>query len=183
VGLLAVAAPLVYAAGKHLHDHSSETKEHGAHVHGQASLNLALEGSELHIELDSPAANIVGFEHMPKSDADHAALDKAVAVLRDGGRLFEFNDDVNCRLEHAEVGSPMLNHHDDEKHAADQPKDTHSDMQAVYHFECGQPEKLEQISIRLFELLPRLEKLAVQYVVGTKQGAVELSESAPVLAF
>ena len=66
------------------HD-DKEHRQHDSHVHGIASMNLALEGDEVHIELDSPAANIVGFEHAPSSKADHAAVDKAVAMLNDGG--------------------------------------------------------------------------------------------------
>ena len=46
-------------AGEHHH--------HDAHVHGVAHLNVALEGNDLYIELTSPAANIVGFEHDPRT--------------------------------------------------------------------------------------------------------------------
>ena len=34
-----------------------------AHIHGLATLTLALEGNSLEIEFESPAANLVGFEH------------------------------------------------------------------------------------------------------------------------
>ena len=37
----------------------------GPHEHGVASLNLVVDGNLVSLELDSPAANLVGFEHTP----------------------------------------------------------------------------------------------------------------------
>jgi hypothetical protein len=115
---LALGTTGVMAGEEHDHDHDpqhdDEHRQHGAHVHGVAGLNLALEGNEVHVELDSPAANIVGFEHAPSSEADHAALDQAVATLRGGDRLFQFNSEAGCRMEKADVISALLDdgHHE-----------------------------------------------------------------------
>ena len=98
---LAFVAPGASADEKHEHDHDQAHRQHDAHVHGSAALNLALESGEVHIELDSPAANIVGFEHAPSSEGDHAALDKAVATLKNGDQLFHFNSEAGCRMEKA----------------------------------------------------------------------------------
>ena len=38
-----------------------------AHVHGEAELNIVIEGRELLMELESPSFNLVGFEHEPQS--------------------------------------------------------------------------------------------------------------------
>jgi hypothetical protein len=111
---MALVTPVAMAEDKHDHSHDHEHRHHEAHVHGIAALNLALEGEEVHIELDSPAANIVGFEHAPSSEADHAALDKAVATLKNGDELFRFNEEAGCRMEKAMVTSELLEeeHHD-----------------------------------------------------------------------
>ncbi len=194
---------------KHEHDH--EHRQHGAHVHGIAALNLALEGQEVHIEFDSPAANIVGFEHAPSSEADHAALDKAVATLKDGDRLFRFNAEAGCRMEKADVTSALLDEEHDEhadKHSSDhdhekkdghghekheheehahegheQEGETHSDIEAAYHFECDQPGKLKNLTVELFEAFPGTEKLKVQYVIESKQGAADLTAAGHVVRF
>ena len=118
---LLLMGPWASAEEKHEHDHDKEHRQHGTHVHGIAALNLALEGQEVHIELDSPAANVVGFEHAPSSEADRAALDKAVAALKDGDRLFKFNDDAGCRMETAKVTSELLDE-DHEGHAGEHAK-------------------------------------------------------------
>lgn len=208
--------PWASADEKHDHDHDQEHRKHGAHVHGIAALNLALEGQEVHIELDSPAANIVGFEHAPSSADDHAALDKAVATLKDGDRLFRFNEEAGCRMEMATVTSELFDeaHHEQEGHAQEKAgahahedkeghdhdehkeehghKDehehegegeTHSDMDATYHFECDTPDKLKALTVELFEAFSGMEKINVQYVIESKQGAAELTAKDHVVKF
>ena len=117
---LALVAPWVSADEKQEHEHDHEKRQHDAHVHGIAALNLVLEGQEVHIEFDSPAANLVGFEHAPSSEADHAALDKAVATLKDGDRLFKFNADAGCQMEKVNVASQLLDE-EHEGHADEKP--------------------------------------------------------------
>ncbi len=39
-----------------------------------AKLNVVLDGNTLELELDSPAMNLVGFEHAASSDADKAKV-------------------------------------------------------------------------------------------------------------
>ncbi len=190
---LALVAPWVSADEKHEHEHDHEKRQHDAHVHGIAALNLALEGQEVHVELDSPAANIVGFEHAPSSEADHAALDKAVATLKDGDRLFLFNAEARCRMEKAGVTSALLDEEHDEhadKHSSDHDHErhededeAHSDIEAAYHFECDEPGKLTQLTVELFEAFPGTEELKVQYVIESKQGAAELTAASHVLKF
>ncbi len=198
---LALVAPWVSADEKHEHEHDHEKRQHDAHVHGIAALNLALEGQEVHVELDSPAANIVGFEHAPSSEADHAALDKAVATLKDGDRLFKFNADAGCQMEKVNVASQLLDEehegHADEKpgehpheekqgHDHEQHEDedeAHSEIEAAYHFECDEPGKLTQLTVELFEAFPGTEELKVQYVIESKQGAAELTAASHVLKF
>jgi hypothetical protein len=189
--------PWVWADEKH--DHDQENRQHGAHVHGIAALNLALEGQEVHIELDSPAANIVGFEHAPSSEEDHAALDKAVATLKEGDTLFEFNDEAGCRMEMAKVSSKLLEEehgehaqetkegrsHDEHKEddAHEHEGETHSDIEAAYHFECDTPDKLTQLTVELFDAFAGMEKIKVQYVIESKQGAAELTGKDHVVRF
>lgn len=234
----ALAAPSVLihpwasADEKHDHDHDHEHRQHGAHVHGIAALNLAFEGNEVQIELDSPAANIVGFEHVPSSADDQAALDEAVATLEDGDKLFRFNDEAGCRMEtgtinsallederrrHAEEGAESRAHDDKEGHDHDAHEgahahkdehqheqkeghaddehahkgehdhehegDTHSDIDAAYHFECDTPTKLTQLTVALFDAFAGMEKIEVQYVIETNQGAAELTAKDHVLKF
>ena len=72
-------------------------------------------------------------------------------------------------------------HHDhgDEKYDGE----THSDIDAVYHFECENPGKLTQLTVELFETFSGMEELNVQYVIESKQGATELTAANHVVRF
>jgi len=61
--LLAVAT---FAA--HANHDEHESHSHGAHEHGHGHLNLVVDGDQLMIELQAPAADLVGFEHAAKSE-------------------------------------------------------------------------------------------------------------------
>ena len=183
------------AAAEDSHQH----REHGAHEHGVGSLTLALDGKEMEIELESPAANLVGFEHTPKDDAQRAALERAVALLKDGERLFSFPKAAGCRLTAVSVSSSLLGHepaeqadHEDHKAHAEAPTaaadhaaehESHADLDADYRFECTHPEKIDQVEVGLFAAFPATERLKVQYVTARGQGGAELTKAQPRIVF
>jgi len=176
---------------------AEERRHHDAHEHGAGKLDIAREGTELHIGLDSPAANIVGFEHAPASAADHQALKKALARLKDGAGLFRLPDAAGCRLVDADITTPLQDHdepphreageHAGEHHAHEDSHEhggeTHADITAAWHFSCAHPEKLDKVIVKLFEVFPMTERLQVQYITGKQQGAAVLSASQPAVRF
>src|SRR3989338_5768375 len=79
--------PLAALAAEHSHEHA----DHGsldAHEHGAAMLNVVLDGQVLELELESPAMNLVGFEHAAKSTADKTKVAAARSQLQDPQALF-----------------------------------------------------------------------------------------------
>ncbi len=153
---------------------------HDAHAHGSAELNVVRDGGELYVELISPAVNIVGFEHAPSSDAEKRSVATAAAVLRDGDRLLGFDVTAGCRMQDAELSSVLLaevastrgryEQHDHDAHAG------HADIAVDYHFVCTNPDQLRHIDVRLFDTFPGVERLHVQFVLGNRQGAAELTD-------
>ena len=79
------------------------TAQQSAHVHGIATLNLAMEGDELEIEFASPAGNIVGFEHEAVTAAERRAIRDAIEQLRKGNELFDLPLAASCSLHVAKV--------------------------------------------------------------------------------
>lgn len=73
-------------------------RAHGVHIHGKATLNLAVEDDRLLIELDSPTNNLFGFEHPPRTAAEEAAVAGARELLADGARLFRPTPEAGCVL-------------------------------------------------------------------------------------
>lgn len=72
----------------------------GIHSHGQAQLQVALEPPRVELMLVSPAANLVGFEHLPRSEAQR----REIETVRDwlgSNPLVESGQ--GCRLVNSEV--------------------------------------------------------------------------------
>jgi hypothetical protein len=143
---------------------------HGAHVHGVGRLNVAAEGATVEIELISPAADIVGFEHPAETAADKAAVAAAVSSLKSGQTQFAFPEDAGCRLETADVDAPSAAGHGDEH-----GKHGHT---ASYRFRCSRPERLLHIDVKLFQHFPRIGELEVQTISPRGQSAQELKPAA-----
>lgn len=200
--LLAGTAPVLAAERDHDHDHDhDEHHQHEAHVHGEGRLNIVRHDKELHIELISPAANIVGFEHAPTSEAEHAKLDAALARLKDGASLFGLPTAAGCKVHEARVSTPLAeeaqhddhghdkhdhNEHDHDKHdhdKHDEDGETHADITAEYHIECAQPAALSQLRVELFEAFPSFHHIEAQIVGGDRQRAVELTPAGHVIDF
>ncbi|HDX8593486.1 TPA: DUF2796 domain-containing protein, partial [Aeromonas dhakensis] len=94
VTLLLAAAAFGVQANHDEHD----SHGHGAHEHGHGHLNLVLDGNQLMIELQAPAADLVGFEHAAKSDEEKAQYAKAVAQLKQPDALLRFDPAAGCTL-------------------------------------------------------------------------------------
>ena len=54
---------------------AEELEQHPPHEHGKVTINAALEGNQLVIEFDSPAINVVGFEHEQGAGSQEAHRD------------------------------------------------------------------------------------------------------------
>ena len=83
-------------------------RQHRAHVHGAGTLNLVQEGKRVHIELEIPGMDIVGFEHQARTASQKQAVKDAVAVLEQGDALFRLNAEATCALDTAGVEVAMM---------------------------------------------------------------------------
>lgn len=95
--------------------------QQSAHVHGFASINLAIDDEELEIEFISPAESIVGFEYEPSSTAERKAVTDAIALLRDPAKLFVLPASAGCELHEVEAERHAEGEHDEHaEHDADE---------------------------------------------------------------
>lgn len=142
---------------------------HGAHVHGHASLNIIIDGNAVYMELESPAANIVGFEHQPHDDGQRARLTQAIANLKNAQEMFGFGTGA-CVLQTTMVETGLVT---DEGHGND--TQGHSDFEAEYLFQCLAVERLDYIDVNVFDVFPGIEALEVTLLKGTLQTSMELT--------
>ncbi len=165
--------------------HDGHRTQQQAHVHGLAELTIALEGNALELNLESPAANIVGFERRASSPEQRIAVAASKKILETPAQLFRFIG-TDCLVDRATVDvsavEPRHNdqatpgHHDDEHdHDHDHDHDSHSEISANYRLTCAEGSKLTAISVDLLKHFSAIEKLQVQWISGAKQGAIDLS--------
>ena len=173
-------------AANHEHNHAHAHEEHAsldAHEHGVASLNVALDGQTLEIQLQSPAMNLVGFEHEAKSDADKAKVAAARQHLEQPQALFALPIEAKCALQDSELDSPLFggHAHDEHEHADEHG---HSDIDASYRFACANAEALQTLELgSFFGTFPGTEKLEVQLIGPSGQQGAELTPGNSRLSF
>ncbi len=117
---------------------AEEQHHHGAHVHGIAHLNVALEGKNLYMEFVSPAANIVGFEYAPKTQAERDAIESARNTLKNAETVFTLPPAAGVRLVEASVVSEAdhdTHHHDEHGHDGDHHASEHDHEGEGHHEE------------------------------------------------
>jgi hypothetical protein len=167
--------------------------QHQAHVHGTATLNILNEGNALIIELISPAANIVGFEHTPQNAAQRQQISQALSTLQNVDSIVDIGP-TGCTLAFTEVNvtgvlanelisrpdQPVHQHdhnhnhdnHDDHDHSA---ADGHAEFQVKHQLDC-QPRGLpDQLNITAFEHFIGIERLTAQWLTDVSQGVANLN--------
>ena len=97
----------------------NERRDLDAHEHGRGSLNIAVEGDTIWMELEAPGADIVGFEYVAESAEDRQAVEAAKTVLVQPLALFAIPSGADCRLSDASVSLIGGEHEDEHEHEAD----------------------------------------------------------------
>ena len=203
VWILAFAIMLATASSR---TRAGEQRHHDAHVHGVAHLNAAVEGTSIHLEFTSPAANIVGFEHQPRTPEQNEGVRKAIEKLEDGSKLFIPSPEAQCQLSKSSVKTDIEHdadhdadadheHEKDAHHGKGKDNDQehhkenengharHSEFHSEYRFVCKNPGKLKQMDVMLFQTFPDIEHIEVQLLTETKQSAQELTAQSHRIKF
>ncbi|ROL76445.1 zinc-binding protein [Pseudomonas chlororaphis] len=185
--------PLAIAHAAEKHDHDHEHGSLGAHEHGVARLNAALDGQTLELELESPAMNLVGFEHAASTDADKAKVASVRAQLEKPLALFSLPPAAGCVVAQQELESPLFGDkpedhdedHDDAKSAGGhEHHHEHSEIHAHYQFTCATPGALKNLDLAgVFKTFPATQKIQVQLISPSGQQGVEATAKAASLKF
>ncbi|PHN32525.1 DUF2796 domain-containing protein [Pseudomonas sp. ICMP 460] len=200
--LLALPFALLPLAVAHAHDeHEHEHGSLGAHEHGVGRLNAVLDGQTLELELDSPAMNLVGFEHLATTAADKAKVAAARKQLENPLALFSLPKAAGCVVSTQELNSPLFgdkpeaDHDDDDDgdddHATDgkgaaahEHHHDHSEIHARYQLTCATPTALSNLDLsQVFKTFPATRKIQVQLIGPSGQQGVEAAATAATLKF
>jgi len=146
--------------------------QHKAHQHGAAQLAVSLDGALLQIALDGPAENFLGFEHAPRTDAQKKTAARVEQQLKQPAQLFTLIAAADCQAQppRVEIKLPPPG-----------SKETHSEVEAEWRWQCAQPAALGHVDVGLFKAFPRLKELRVQIVTAQGQKTAVLKPGAPRL--
>ncbi|EZP68658.1 DUF2796 domain-containing protein [Pseudomonas sp. RIT357] len=187
--------PLAIAHAAEDHDHDHEHGSLGAHEHGVGRLNAVLDGQTLELELDSPAMNLVGFEHVATTAADKAKVAAARKQLENPAALFNLPKAAGCVISSQELNSPLFGDkpeadHDDDDHdheakdGAHEHHHDHSEIHAHYQFTCATPTALSNLDLtQVFKTFPATQKIQVQLIGPSGQQGVDATATAATLKF
>ena len=160
---LAAILPLLmntgaYGEDKHDHKHDDEHRSLEAHEHGKSVLRIAIEGNQVKFELESPANDIVGFEHAAKTDEQKKAVKQALSVLENAENLFTPDKSAGCVKKDSEAEFEL-----EGEHAA---------FHAHWSMECSQMPSLTNLNVTFFDAFSGAEEVEVEVEAVSSSGQV-----------
>jgi len=165
---------------------ADEHRELGVHEHGRGTLNIAVEGNKVTMELEVPGVDLVGFEHAAKTRRDKSAVEKAKTRLMAPLALFALPASAACRVTEAKVEVEIGEHDHDAKDAGAgkgaAKSEGHSEFHAQYALECAAPGNMTAIEFGYFRAFAGAQKLDVNVITPKGQSKFEVTRSNPNLS-
>lgn len=144
----------------------------GAHEHGAAQADIAIDGNRALVAFSSPLDNLLGFERAPRTDAERRTVEATVARLKAAGELWRFEPEAKCVPGSVLVRSAVL--------GVGMPASTapgeHGDIDAEFEFVCARPPAW--VEAQLFAAFSRLQRVDVQTAGPAGQGRTTLRRPA-----
>ena len=167
------------------------------HVHGVLEIGVVIDGSVLAVSLEAPLADVVGFEHAPRDDAQAERLREAAKLLWSAENMFAPPEAAACTVSDVEVEAPGFmdeirggagasetvgapSDHDDHGDAAEADDHDHhddhdghadhADVNAQYVWRCDKPQKIDVLSVRFSRGFANVETVHIQILTpaGTR---------------
>jgi Protein of unknown function (DUF2796) len=137
--------------------------QHGAHEHGTAAVNIAIEERTATVELSSPADGVVGFEHQAKSTADQKTQATALDLLRNKiDSMVILDPALGCRFSPTKVDVVQ--------------QDTeHAEVHGTFTVSCDAPLAGSKVRFGFTKTFPRIQTVNVQVVGVTQQVGVSVT--------
>ena len=165
-------------------EEAGHTAHHGAaHEHGRAQLNIVLEGQTLALALESPAANLLGFEHQARTTEQKNRVTQVQNQLRQPGPWLKLPLAAHCQLEHQQLEGAVFDTASEVAAEAESHMD-HMDIEVHYEFACPHPEHIKRLDFAgLLQSFPAIQALQVQLIGPSGQQGLELTPTHPSVSF
>src|SRR5215813_321345 len=155
-------------------------RELGPHEHGRGTLNIAVEGNKVSMELEVPGVDIVGFEHEAKTRKEKLSTPLS---------LFKLPASAGCRVTEAKVevetgesDHSALEGEKGEASRSSEREPRHIEFHNTYSLECTSPTSITGIEFGYFNAFPGAEKLEVNVITPKGQNKFEVTRARPNLS-
>lgn len=156
------------------------------HVHGAATLQIAIDGKNVGVTLISPLESLLGFERAPRNDKEHQAVQKMMMQLNNPAVWLIPSAAARCTPAKPQVNAPALEskRHKSHGHGPHEKHDEeHAELEVIISFHCAEPAALRTMEVRLFDAFPRLQRLQAEVAAPGKQAAANLTRERNVLSW
>ncbi len=148
------------------------------HSHGIGDLNVIItESFQLHLELDTPSHNLLGFEHPPRSKKEKEQLEKLLNLLEKPYKIIKISSRDQCAIKKVDIENPFA---ENEDHGDED--EVHTDFVIKYQYQCGSPPLKVNLK-KFFSKFKFFEELKVAWVYNKQQGSKDLSKKDYIISF
>jgi len=162
----------------------STASEQQPHQHGHAQLQIALEDNSIDLILTSPAHNLLGFEHQPRTQQQEQTLENARQWLTT--QALATPNGGNCTVKSASMdfsakaADQVLHDHDhDHDHGHEkshnEANDEHANIEVSQVLDCAGADLSGGFTTPLIGQFPEIQNLSVEWVTNSGQGSAKLS--------
>ncbi|MDR2406319.1 MAG: DUF2796 domain-containing protein [Deltaproteobacteria bacterium] len=180
----------------------AQGETHAPHVHGEAALNVSISPTSIELDLDSPLASFISFEHHPSTPDETKEFEAMDVLLKAPDKLIAINKDYGCTLKETDVEYQEEGHHHEGEeghhhegeeghhHEGEEGHDhehgegaVHRELEAAYAYTCQKvPATGGELDLsQLFKGFPLLKSVHVQTVTPEGQKAQDLTPQATTL--
>ncbi|CAM3994557.1 DUF2796 domain-containing protein [Vibrio neonatus] len=158
---------------------ASTFRQHGAHVHGFVTYDIAQDGAGLLIEIYATGMDVVGFEHTANTEQEKSAMSRANQLLNDSHSIVNINAEAQCSITDSAVSLVKSSFEQPAAQDIHNPfveHSAHASFDIKYQFNCQNPQQLNDINTSWFQHFPATNTIAVNYFTDKTQNATELNK-------
>ena len=145
----------------------------GPHVHGKGELEITIQGAAIRGAFRTPMESLLGFEHLPKNDAQRKALEGLRQQLALASAVVRPNAEAACQPRMAEATSSLF---------TGMAKGEHSDLEFRFSFECGMPDRLNSLEVVALNQFRRLSEVRAVLVTTKGQRSFAVKKKDPKIS-
>jgi hypothetical protein len=148
--------------------------ELGAHVHGIATLQIAVDTKTLTLDFSSPLDNLIGFEHESRNQVE---VDKVQNMINTfyKANLFVPTPSAQCQLKTIDLQSLVIKKKPNVPKPQHEEPEGHADLDAELIYTCNNINNLRDLQVNMFKTFPNLRQLSTEIVSEHGQAAVKLT--------